>query len=428
MKKRGIIAALLIFLFPASYVFFNQYINFDTLSAVLFLLIIIVLVIRNRKILNFQTILGLGKLPLVYAVLWKTKFGLKFMDNIANKYRETIKLIGYCFIGLGFVGMIFISVNLLIMLFRLFITPKETAQGVSLVLPLTNIPGIGYLSFWYFLITIFVAVLIHEFSHGIVARAHKVPVNASGLGVFSLILPLFPLAFVEPDEKKLQKNKDVVQYSIFSAGPMVNVIFALLLLLLMSFVIFPVEDSITHPVGLSFNAVMENYSAEEAGMKPGMIINEVNGKEVLTYQEFSEEIGELEPGQELTIGTDKGTFNIVTKPAPDEPDKGYIGILDIRNERRMNREYERLSGTYFWLRGLVKWMYILNLIIGLMNLLPLMVTDGGRMLKTALEKIIKDTKKANKAWVFVGAVFIFTLLFALIVRYSLELLSFLSLG
>jgi len=139
MKKRAF-TLFLIALFPISYVFLNPYFNFDTMSAILFVIIVAFLVLRNKKILDLQAILKIGKIPLIYAVLWRTKFGIKFMDKVAERYRELVKLIGYCFIGFGFFGMVFISFNILIMLFKLFISPRETAQGVSLVLPLTNIP------------------------------------------------------------------------------------------------------------------------------------------------------------------------------------------------------------------------------------------------------------------------------------------------
>lgn len=428
MKKKSNILLATILIFSFSYFAFNKYVNFDTMSAVLFLLIVGFLVINNRKILDFQVLVGISKLPLVYAVLWKTKFGLKFMDKVASKYRELVKLAGYCFIGFGFFGMIFISVNILFMLFNLFVSPKEASQGIALVLPLTNIPGIGYLSFWHFLITIFITVLIHEFAHGILARAHNVPVKSSGLGVFSLLLPIFPLAFVEPDEKKLQKEKDIVQYSIFAAGPMANIVFAFLIMLFTINVVVPVENNITHPVGFSFSSLMQNYSAEKSGMKPGMIISEVNGIEFLNYQDFSDRFAALKPDQELNITTNNGTFRVITKPSPDDPKQGYIGIRDIKNERRINEKYSSVGGAFFWFKGLVKWMYLLNLIIGLMNLLPLMITDGGRMFKIALTKIFTDSKKAHKLWVLIGVVFISTLLLALVIKYGLQFFSFIGLG
>ena len=428
-KKRNLLYfVFIIFLFPLSYVFLNPYLNFDTMSAVVFLITITFLIIKNRKVLDFQPLLKLLNIPIIYAVLWKTKFGLNFMDKVAKKYRELVKLVGYCFVGFGFFGMIFISVNILIMLFKLFVTPKEASQGVALVLPLTNIPGLGYLSFWHFLITIFITVLIHEFAHGIVARAHNVPIKSSGLGVFSLLVPLFPLAFVEPEEKKLNKESDIVQYSIFSAGPMINVVFALLILLITALVLVPVENNITQPIGFSFSGLLDNYSAQEQGMQPGMIINNVDGVETLDYQSFSSEIGQLEPGQQLNLGTTNGSFIITTKPSPDDPGAGYIGILQIRNERRIDDKYSFWGNAFFWFRGLFKWLYFINVAVGLMNLLPLMITDGGRMLKTALEKIFKDSKKADKLWVFISIIFIFTLLFAMVIKYSLSLFSLLGFG
>ena len=415
MKKFPIIVLTLIaFAIPF---LTGKFVNFDTGSAVIFMIIIVFLLVRHRKVLSLQPLIKIFNIPLIYAVLWKTKFGIKFMDRIASKYRELVKLIGYSFIGFGFFGLIFISFNVIVMLFNLFVTPKEASQSVALVLPLTNIPGIGFLSFWHFLITIFITVLVHEFAHGIVARAHNVPVKASGLGVFALLVPIFPLAFVEPDEEKLNKSKDVVQYSIFAAGPMVNIVLAVLIWLLLIFAITPIENNITHPIGFTFNALMENYSAQEAGMQPGMIINKVNGVEVLDYQGFSDEINNPKPDTELTVSTANETFTVITKPSPNDPKKGFIGISDIRNERRINENFEAVGGIFFWFKGLFRWLYFINLMIGLMNLLPLIVTDGGRMLKTAFEKIFIDKKKAEKAWVFIGSVFIFTLLFAIFLKY-----------
>ena len=42
-------------------------------------------------------------------------------------------------------------------------------------------------------------IIIHEFSHGILARVENVKINSIGLLLFAII----PGAFVEPDEEKL---------------------------------------------------------------------------------------------------------------------------------------------------------------------------------------------------------------------------------
>ena len=94
-----------------------------------------------------------------------------------------------------------------------------------------NVPGLGILPFWYWLIAIFVIAVVHEFSHGIVARAHNIPVKHTGLAFFGPIIG----AFVEPDEKKLRAGKDITQYSVYAAGAFSNVILALLALLLLAY-------------------------------------------------------------------------------------------------------------------------------------------------------------------------------------------------
>ncbi len=398
-----------------------DYLNIDTLSAILFLLILLVLIIKKREKLTFQTLVKIGKVPIVYAVLWKTTFGISFMDKFAMKYRELAKLIGYCFIGFAFFGIIFISLNLLVMLFNLFTSPLQTSQGVALLLPLTHIPGLGYLSFWHFLITIFLVAVVHEFAHGILSRVHNIPVRTSGLGVFALGIPLFPLAFVEPDEKKLVKQTDIVQYSIFSAGPMINIVVAVIFILLSTFALAPIEKRITDPVGFSYTGLLKNYSAEEVGMAPGMIITKANNVTVLDYQSFKKTVGTLRPNDIVTLETDNQTFIVTAKPSPDDPTVGYIGINQPTNERRFKKEYQTIGPGFAWTKELIRWIVLINFLVGIMNLLPLIFTDGGRMLKVALEKIWGDAKQADKLWVAIGLLFIFTLLAALLIKYGFSI-------
>ena len=112
--------------------------------------------------------------------LYRTKWGLKLMDSVARKFREWIVLFGYVGMGAGFVGLVLISYILINNLITL-ITQPDVASGVSLVLPGIHVPGLGVLPFWYWIIAIFSIALVHEFSHGIVARAHKIEVKNTGL-------------------------------------------------------------------------------------------------------------------------------------------------------------------------------------------------------------------------------------------------------
>jgi len=376
----------------------------------------------NRKKLVLQKIVH----PFLYIILYRTKLGLNLMDKISSKYREAVKLYGYIAIGVGFVGMLYISLGILFFLIKLIIQPAADASGVSLVLPFTHIPGIGYLSFTHWILSIFILAVIHEFSHGVVARAHNLSVKSSGFAIFAVLLPIIPAAFVEPDEKKLANKSDVIQYSVFAAGPMANIVLAFIILMAFPYVgdmtnstLAPFEDKITTPSGFSYEILEEEgYPAYTIGVSSGMLTM-MNGEQINDYSQFYKEAVCLEPGEEVTLGTDQGTYSFTTIANPDGSGNGFMGIKPTQNERRINEKYAGVAGIYYWFRGFLKWLFLLNLFVGLANLLPLGIVDGGRMLQTALHSIYgnKEDGKARKLWGFITMLFIFALLFALFANY-----------
>ncbi len=399
--------------------------NWDQKSAILFVAIMGVIIYLNRDKVKVQKILG----PFVYIIMYRTKLGLGLMNRWAEKYRELIKLYGYISLGLGFTGMFMVAWLFVNQLIRLIIRPETTEAGASLVLPFTNIPGIGYLSFWHWIICIFILAIIHEFAHGVVARAHNIRVKSSGFAIFGILAPLLPAAFVEPDEKQMKKKKDIVQYSVFAAGPIINMILAFILLAAFPYVAdltnstpAPFEDKFTEKAGFSYTIInaSENktYPSEKAGMPYSGIINSVDGKDVNDSNDFIFYMLKIRPGDNISIGTTEGEFLVTTVQNPEDDERAFIGISGLKNERRPVKGVAMWKiDVFYWFRGLIRWLFLLNFFIGLMNLLPLGIVDGGRMLGVALEKIIGDKKKAQKIWGYIGLFFFFILLFALFVEY-----------
>ncbi|MBD3354844.1 hypothetical protein GF361_02575 [Candidatus Woesearchaeota archaeon] len=391
--------------------------DIQVIAAVIFVLFLVFFIIKKRKNIVLQKIL----FPFLYLVLYRSNFGIKFINKFAKKYREWIIFFGYCCVGIGIVGMVFISINIILMIWTL-ITAPVSQPGVALVLPFTNIPGIGYLSFFHWIIAIFVLAIVHEFSHGIVAKAHGLPIKSSGFAFFALLAPIIPAAFVEPDEKKLSKSKDIVQYSVFSAGPIINILLALIILLAMPYVInpsrlAPFESTITEPVGFSFDLTNSTLPAAKAGMEDGMIIDSFNGNPVNEVAPFLEKMYYCSsPGDNITLGAN-GTNYTITTVASEDRERGIVGIQNFVNERRMKPKYTWLKHPFYWTKGLFKWLFLLNFFIGLFNLLPLGIVDGGRILKTFLDKIIKNKTKARKVWGFISAFFLILLLFGLATTY-----------
>lgn len=347
--------------------------------------------------------------------LYRSKFGLKAMDRFVKKYREWVILLGYVGTGIGFIGMVFISYMLISNLVKLLFV-KGTENGVSLVLPGVNVPGLGVLPFWYWLIAIFLIAVIHEFSHGIVARAYNVPVHNTGLVFLGPIIG----AFVEPDEVKMAKQSDIAQQSILAAGSFSNILLGLFALLLLTVVFAPWQAAMVEPAGFSFDAyTSDDLPAAMVGLPLSTPINNFNGQEITTFQEFSEGLFCIPPDTTISLIASSGEeYELTTTTNPDNEQKSYVGITAIQNEVTVKEAYlygvgKVVYNTVDWLAGFMRWLFILSIGIGLFNLLPLPIVDGGKMIQLALHRI-KGKEKGEKRYVQISLFFLFVLVFTLI--------------
>jgi membrane-associated protease RseP (regulator of RpoE activity) len=376
--------------------------NFDLIAFLVFIVIISIFLIFKRKNLVVQKLI----FPVFYMLMYRTSLGLKLMDKVSSKYRGLVRFFGYCFIGIGFAGMIYVSFAILLSMVKFFIAPKVTEVGMSLVLPGTNIPGIGYLSFFHFLIAIFFLAIVHEFAHGVMIRAYDLEVKSSGFAFFSIFLPILPAAFVEPNEKKMAKREDYVQYSILAAGPVANILVSFVFAALLLWVVAPIEDRITDHVGFSFNAT-PNYPAAVSGISSRILIDNFNGEYVVNADKFLEKMRYCsKPNDTIVLGSGNKTFNVVAAEHPQDASKGFIGVEKIENEVRVKPGYEKSGKVLYWFKWLFWWLYILNISIGFVNLLPIYITDGGKMLLIAFQSFCSDKKKVLKFWHYINLLFV----------------------
>ncbi|MBU4502803.1 MAG: site-2 protease family protein [Nanoarchaeota archaeon] len=367
--------------------------NFDLLFAIIFYGLIYLFYVKNKKKFKVQ-----GKIFFLYP----TRLGLKLMDKVAKAFPRTLRILAYVSIGLGFLGMGYIFYILIQGTLNLLFVPSA-APTVAPVLPGIKIPGAPVLSFFHWIIAIFFVATVHEFSHGVFTRLYKIRVKSSGFAFLGPILA----AFVEPDEKQIAKAKPKEQLAIYSAGPFSNFIFAVLFFLLFSFATGPLEGNMINPDGIIVSQLMEGYPAEGVGMEVPFVLRGINGKEILGFVNFSHAIAKLGPGEGITLNTDKGDFDIVTVENPDNESRGFIGISGFDQKTKVKKDYAGVYGTNIynvlhWINLLVIWLFIINLGIGLFNLLPLGPVDGGRMFLTASLFIFKDAKKAKRFWSFVS--------------------------
>lgn len=293
-------------------------------------------------------------------LMWRTQKGKNLIEKLASAKRFWR---AYGSVGVG----ICIFIMILMMLFLIWAAtlvpsiPRDRAPSPQLLI---GIPGVNpIIPIWYGILGLAVAVVIHEFAHGILTRVAGLKVKS--LGVVACVVPIG--AFVEPDEDELKATQKGKRMRIFGAGPATNIIFALICALLFSWVfvgsLSPVhegvfiggalEDSPAYEAGLSkwwmeiveinetpitssddfesVNAPMplqnitityfyegrlrsvdvtsgvviihvsEDYPADNAGIKVGMILAEINGSEIRNDMDFTEAMKLTRTGQNVNI-------------------------------------------------------------------------------------------------------------------------------
>ncbi len=239
---------------------------------IIIIYIIIVYILWKRKILEKLNISFFGPF-----LMWRTKRGRQFLDKLAQKKRFW-----------GFYGIlsILITVIAMILISILIILGSIAAMDVrARPLPpefILALPGLNPLiPLWYGIFALAIAVIIHEFAHGILARVAKIKLKS--MGILYLIIPLG--AFVEPDEKQLEKTTKSNRVKIFSTGPATNIIFGLLCAMIFSWcfmaALTPVEEGV-----IIFNTYEGPTQYSTSAIEPGMEIIEINGQPIDSYEDF----------------------------------------------------------------------------------------------------------------------------------------------
>jgi membrane-associated protease RseP (regulator of RpoE activity) len=374
--------------------------NFQLSAAIFFFLFLGIFLFYKRKRLDIQKMV----FPLLYAILYKTKMGLKAMDGAAKKFPKTLKWISFAGVYTGFAGMAFIFISLVYNLYKIIFA--DVKVGAAIVQPFVPTqPGsmFFYVPFFYFIIAIFIIAVVHEFSHGVVSRLFGIKLKSSGFAFLAVLIPIIPMAFVEPDEKMVKKAKPMQQLAIFAAGPFSNILLAVLIILLLNFAIAPMMGGIT-----TTNLVVTNYTyngnitypAQEAGIGLGDHLVMIDNTEIIGTDEFVDFMKGTVPGQEIVLHTNASSYPIILASSPVNNQTGYLGIYVI--EKYNYADSFRMSYAWTiplieWINGLFIWLIILNLGIGLINLAPLGPVDGGRMLLTVLRTRFKE-ERAMLIW------------------------------
>ena len=337
-------------------------------------------------------------------IMWRTERLRGFIKRISDLSPRFWKYFMTLGVFVSFVAMIYITWLMVSSLETITTTPS-----VSIIIPGVEMPGSSiFIPLWYGLLALASVLIVHEFSHGILASSEKISIKSIGLLLFAVI----PGAFVEPDEDELNSSKKLSQLRVYAAGSIANMSLAVVAL-----VIFLVISSYAIPAnftedGIEISRVVGDSPASEY-LKEGMIITSIDNHNITDSNSYLNIIGSFKPGDNVSVGTDQGTYVLTLDKNPNNESVGFFGIQASKHFVLKNNSFGPLPWIYFTLLELFQWVFTLNLGIGLFNLLPMKPLDGGKMLEVLLSyKLPEHQYKplVNSLSIIMALIIIFSLI------------------
>jgi regulator of sigma E protease len=251
------------------------------------------------------------------------------------------------------------------------------------------------------------------------------------------LLDIVLQAHSRANDPGLYSQKPIYQRAIvIFAGPLASLLFGYLIFCVMGMTVGMTDER--HPTNQI--ALMQNMPAQKAGLKPGDRIIAINGQPTLDGQALVKGIN-TRPGMPtaLTIKRGPSTFQVTVTPRPFEKRDakgeivkengktvmiGRIGVIPIGERRRLGPVESIKQGTLttigyarmlvttifsrqvkdniggpiamgqiatqhqqFGIAGLLNMAAMFSISLGVMNLLPIPILDGGHLLLLAIEKL-----------------------------------------
>ncbi len=383
------------------------------------------------------------------ALMWRTEKGKKLIDRIAQRKRF--------WRGYANAGIVVCFILMVLMLFLLLSTLPIVLEQEETIVSTTpqliiGLPGLNpVIPLGYGILGFIVALIVHEFSHGILSRVGDIKVKSLGLLYF--IVPIG--AFCEPDEKALQKTSNKKRMRVFAAGPMSNVVAAFICIGLISVLMYTAVQPAADGVGV-FSTV-EGLPADNAGLKTGMIITSINNTTISSVADFQQVMETTAAGQtvELSYVYGKESYTeyiqladkyqiayqamldqygeVNTSLLADFVGKGYLGA-SVTTQFKQDLQVlqnpftgfplsflyyisipllglldgyspliapfsdyfvtaDLLPAPIFWgIINILYWVFWINFMLATFNVLPMVPLDGGYMLRDLIDSMLKKIK------------------------------------
>ncbi|WIF94675.1 RIP metalloprotease RseP [Caminicella sporogenes] len=199
------------------------------------------------------------------------------------------------------------------------------------------------LTLFSFILVFGLLVFFHEFGHFIFAKLNDIKVHEFALGMgpkllsykgketeYSIrILPIGGYVKMEGEDgasediRSFSKKSPLQRISVIAAGPIMNIILAILLFMIIGF-------SIGVPINV-INEVTENYPAYKAGIQPGDKIIKINDNKINSWDDIVKNVSQSSTDVlKITLIRDGKKMSLDVKPIFDKKaNKKLIGISPV---------------------------------------------------------------------------------------------------
>ena len=380
--------------------------NFLTDNAIIYVLIAWVVIFGVAKGLKLEKY-GFTIKP--YSLTYKNYKVQDALIRVLGRTRRGIRVFADVSVIAGFLMMGFAFWFLFSNITNYFVQPTEFAELTVLIPGVTLTSGSAIM---YFLLSIPIVLVIHEGAHGIVGVMEKIGIKTGGFAIF---IAMFA-GFVEPDEEQFSKAKKISRLRLIGAGPTSNVIFAFALgAILFTNPMFamvvpePFLSSFYEEAedGVLVLSLIDGGGAQQAGIQENDVIIGINDVNIASAMDLQK--NPVQPGDTVNVTIVRDGSEIVIPvtimASPDDPERGLIGIM--RNDQPPQPIYNIIDWGLdtpmgFQFSMFLLWLWMISFFIGIINMLPLPILDGGKFIHTIIEGKISE-KAVNGTMIVVYA-------------------------
>ncbi|MGC9132670.1 MAG: site-2 protease family protein [Candidatus Micrarchaeia archaeon] len=264
------------------------------------------------------------------------------------------------FFSFGLFGFAFFSIFLnSFFILQTYFQKEKPIPGIVPAIPGYNLPLLSGI------LSLFILLTFHEFSHGVMSISKKVNVKSTGL----LIAGVLPIgAFVENDEKKMEKISKDAQNQILIAGVAANILLSIFFFLFFLLIL---------------NIKIENFvqvvEALNSSLKKGDIIIKFGNFSISSFLD-------LKNAEEYYLSKNITNVEIVIKNKSGE----FTKSIQTKNGK-IGAYFEEVPKNELlsFFISFIELSFLLNFVLATTNLLPIPGLDGYKLLSNLVGKYSK---------------------------------------